>query len=126
MAIKGFQTLMAEANTVIPSITSDDAKALHENGEAVFVDVREQHEIQQARIPGSTAAPRGFLEFVADPAAPNHNPALSSGKQLVVYCASGGRSLLAAMTLRAMGYEDVVNLAGGIQGWAQGGGPLEQ
>ncbi len=117
---------MAEANAVIPAISQDEARALHDSGEAVFVDVREQNEIQQARIPGSAAAPRGFLEFIADPGAPNHNPALSSGKKLVIYCGSGGRSLFAAKTLHDMGYEDLANLTGGIQGWSQGGGPIEQ
>ena len=76
-------------------------------------------------IAGAVAAPRGFLEFIADPTSPMHNPALSSGKRLVVYCASGGRSALATKTLQDMGYAEVANLTGGYQAWTGTGGPTE-
>ena len=57
---------------------------------AVFVDVRERAEHDAGAIAGAVAAPRGFLEFIADPTSPMHNAALSSGKRLVIYCASAG------------------------------------
>ena len=96
-----------------------------DGGDAVFVDVRERAEHSAGAIAGAVAAPRGFLEFIADPASPMHNPALSAGKRLVIYCASGGRSALATKTLQDMGYSQVANLTGGFQAWIEASGPTE-
>ena len=117
--------LIGEALAEVASISVDDALALVDGGDAVFVDVRERAEHAAGAIAGAVAAPRGFLEFVADPASPMHNPALSSGKRLIVYCASGGRSALATKTLQDMGYAEVANLTGGFQAWSEAGGPTE-
>lgn len=125
MVSKDLQDIMAEANAALGQVTPGDAAALLENGDSVFVDVRESQEWAQGRIPGAIHAPRGFLEFIAHPQSPNHNPAFSSGKQFVIYCGSGGRSALAGKTLKDMGFERVTNLMGGIQGWMQNGGSLE-
>lgn len=125
MISKDLQAIMAEANAALDQVTPGDAVALLDDDATVFVDVRESQEWAQGRIPGAIHAPRGFLEFIAHPQGPNHNPAFSSGKQLVVYCGSGGRSALAGKTLKDMGFERVTNLMGGIQGWMQSGGPLE-
>ena len=54
-----------------------------------------------------------------------HNPAFTSGKRLILYCGSGTRSALACKTLHDMGFSNLVNLAGGVQGWLQAGGALE-
>ncbi|MCY4406485.1 MAG: rhodanese-like domain-containing protein [Rhodospirillaceae bacterium] len=115
--------LIGEALAEIASISVDEALALVDGGDAVFVDVRERAEHDAGAIAGAVAAPRGFLEFVADPTSPMHNAALSSGKRLVIYCASGGRSALAAKTLQDMGYSEVANLTGGFQAWTEAGGP---
>ena len=115
--------LIGEALAEISSISVDEALALVDGGDAVFVDVRERAEHDAGAIAGAVAAPRGFLEFVADPTSPMHNAALSSGKRLVIYCASGGRSALAAKTLQDMGYSGVANLTGGFQAWTEAGGP---
>ena len=117
--------LIGEALAEVGSISVDEALALVGGEDALFVDVRERAEQSAGAITGAVAAPRGFLEFVADPASPMHNPALSSGKRLIVYCASGGRSALAAKTLQDMGYADVANLTGGFQAWSEAGGPTE-
>ena len=66
-----------------------------------------------------------FLEFFADPESPMHNEAFSSGKKLVVFCGSGGRSALASKTLKDMGFHNVVHIAGGFTAWLQVGGPTE-
>ena len=124
MVTKGFKDLMAEANAVIDQVSVHDAQALHGAEDVVFVDVREQQEWANGHIPGAVHAPRGFLEFVADPAGPMHNPALASGGRLVIYCASGGRSALAAKTLQDMGLTNVANMVGGFQAWNQAGGPI--
>ena len=83
----------------------------------MFVDVREPEEWQHGHIDGSVAAPRGLLEFFADPASPRHNQALDPGRRVIVVCASGARASLAALTLKTMGYQDVAILDGGLKGW---------
>ncbi len=117
--------LIGEALAEVASISVDEALVLVDGEDAVFVDVRERAEHDAGAIAGAVAAPRGFLEFIADPATPMHNAALSSGKRLVIYCASGGRSALAAKTLQDMGYSEVANLTGGFQAWTGAGGPTE-
>ena len=125
MITRGFAQLLAEASAVIESVSPQEAQELHRQGEVVFVDVRETHERAQGFIPGSIHASRGFLEMIADPASPAHQPAFSSGQTLVLYCAAGGRSALAAKTLKDMGHGKVVNMTGGFQGWVQTAGPVE-
>ena len=125
MSGKGFKALMAEANAVIDVVSAQEAKWLTGQDDVVFVDVRESEERARGFIPGSVHVPRGFLEFIADPDGPMHNPALTSDKRLVVYCASGGRSTLAAKTFKDMGFAKVTNLVGGLQAWVQSGGGLE-
>lgn len=126
MVAKGFRQLLAEAAAVVEGVSVAEALELVGRGDVVFVDVRESHEHAQARIPGSVHAPRGFLEFIADPEGPAHNPALSSGKRLILYCGSGTRSALAGRTLAEMGLTDLANLEGGFQAWIQAGGPCER
>lgn len=126
MLKKGFKALLAEANAAIETVSAADGRRIHDEGTAVFVDVREGAEHAQGHVPGAVHAPRGFLEFIADPEGAMHNPALASGKRLVLYCASGGRSALAAKTLRDMGVPNVSHMAGGFGAWVQAGGPVER
>jgi rhodanese-related sulfurtransferase len=122
MAAQGFKGMIARANAVIDTITVHDALAMVSDDEAVFVDVREAGERAQGAIPGSIHAPRGFLEFIADPQGPIHKPELASGKRIVVFCASGGRSALASKTLVNMELKNVANMAGGIAALTEAGG----
>jgi rhodanese-related sulfurtransferase len=124
MLTKGFKDLLAEANAVVDVIAVHDAVELQGGGEVVFVDVREPEERAKGTIPDSVHAPRGFIEFIADPAGPMHNPAFASGKKLVLFCGTGARSAMAAKTLMEMGFGNVVNMAGGIQAWARAGGAV--
>ncbi|SLN54874.1 rhodanese-like domain-containing protein [Oceanibacterium hippocampi] len=126
MIKRGFKALIAEANASIETISVQDALALHGRPDVAFVDVREQIERQSGgTIAGAVSAPRGFLEFIADPEGPMHRPELSSGKRLVLFCASGGRSTLAVKTLTDMGIDNVCHIAGGFAAWRQAGGPTE-
>jgi rhodanese-related sulfurtransferase len=93
--------------------------------DVVFLDVREAEERVRGYIPNSVHAPRGFLEFMADPESPMHRPGIVTDKTLVIYCASGGRSALAAKTLQDMGYPKVCSLVGGLAAWKEAGGPVE-
>jgi len=125
MVTKGFKDMLAEANSEVDAMSIEDAMGLVGNDEVVFVDVRETQENQAGAIPGSVHVPRGLLEFIADPEAPIHKPELASGKKLILYCATGGRSALSAQTLRRMGLDNVVNLTGGITAWKQAGGAVD-
>lgn len=124
MVKRGFKQMLAEANAHIASISIVDAVPLVGDAGTVFVDVRETGELQQTgMIEGAIHAPRGFLEFIADPEGPMHNPAFARARKLVIYCASGGRSTLATKTLQEMGYANAVNLTGGYAAWRQVNGP---
>jgi rhodanese-related sulfurtransferase len=122
MSAQGFKDMIARANAVIDTISVHDALTMVSDDDAVFVDVREAGERAQGTIPGSIHAPRGFLEFIADPQGPMHKPELASGKRIVVFCASGGRSALASKTLVNVGLKNVANMAGGIAAWKEAGG----
>jgi rhodanese-related sulfurtransferase len=126
MLKRGAKQLLAEANARVTAIGAQEALALAGDPNIVFVDVRETVERQKTGgIKGSVHAPRGFLEFHADPESPSHIPALSSGKRLVLYCGAGSRSALAAKTLGEMGVPNVIHLAGGFAAWKEANGPIE-
>ena len=113
MLKKGFKQMVAEANVAVECLSPGDANALLGRDDVVFLDVREpgeQHE--NGQIQGSVLAPRGLLEFQADPDSPHHNKGIDGSKKLVIYCATGGRSALAAKTLADMGFADVCHVAG--------------
>jgi rhodanese-related sulfurtransferase len=125
--VKRAAEMVAEANAAVGTLTVEEAKPLVGKDDVVFVDVREGAELAaQGKIPGAVHAARGHLEVYADPSAPFHKPELGSGKRLVVYCGSGGRSALAARTLKDMGIGNVVNMVGGFTAWQQQGGKIER
>ncbi|MDJ0948013.1 MAG: rhodanese-like domain-containing protein [Alphaproteobacteria bacterium] len=126
MISKGFKQFLAEANAVIETISVVEAKEMFGREDVVFVDVREGEEWSRGRIAGAAHAPRGFLEFLADPESPMHNAALDPDKRLVLYCATGGRSTLATRTLREMGFERACHIAGGFNAWLEADGPIER
>lgn len=91
----------------------------------VLVDLREHSEREQGgAIPDAVHIPRGLLEFCADPTLPAHRAELDPDKRIVLYCAVGGRSALAAAALRDMGFQDVAHLDGGFERWRQAGRPI--
>ena len=114
-----YQDLLAEARERVPEIQVAELAELRERGEApLVIDVREQQEWDEGHIPGAVHVPRGFLESrIGGVASPE--------QEIVLACAGGSRSLLAAATLQDMGYTAVTNLAGGFTRWKQGGFPIE-
>jgi rhodanese-related sulfurtransferase len=119
--------LLAEANQTIRTISVEEALPLVDDPGVVFVDIRDKLEVERSgMIKGAVHAPRGHLEFHADPESPMHVPALSRGKRIVLYCASGGRSTLAAKTLADMGLENVSHVGGGFGAWSKAGGPVQR
>ena len=111
--------LVAEAKQRIREVTPDEVRAMRARGEDhVLLDVREPDEVAMGRVPGAMAIARGVLESAVEARVPR-------GRPVVVYCASGNRSALAADTLRQMGYAEVASMRGGIRGWSDAGGEIE-
>ena len=76
-------------------------------------------------IAGAVQAPRGLLEFAADPTSPRHKPELDPARRVIVYCRMGADSPVpAGLTLKTLGYQDVANLDGGITAWKEAGLPI--
>jgi rhodanese-related sulfurtransferase len=92
-----------------------------ETGEPVLVDLREPEECQTGAIPGAIHAPRGMLEFYADPTSAYHRPEFDPERRTILYCASGGRSALATEALQALGYTRIAHLDGGLKAWREAG-----
>jgi rhodanese-related sulfurtransferase len=124
--MKSAKDLVAEASTRVKAVRAEEAVSLVDDKGTVFIDLRDSAELQrEGRIPGAVHVNRGMLEFAIDPTLPYHNPVFSSGKKLILYCASGGRSALAADTAQGMGLSQVSHLDGGFLGWKEARGPVE-
>lgn len=118
--------MVAEARSRVPTVTPDEAAAEIAGGEVLVVDVRELVERHEGGgLPGSISAPRGTLEFLADPASPHHDAEFRTDRRTIVYCVAGGRSALATASLLDLGFTDVALLEGGMTAWMDSGRPLE-
>lgn len=116
--MKSGTDLVNEAKARIREVKPRDALALHASGGVAFLDVRELQEVNLGKIPGAVHISRGQLESKVE-------SALTRDARVIVYCASGNRSALAADTLSQMGYKNVSSLAGGFRGWAEAGGDID-
>lgn len=112
---------MAQIESVSPKDAFDEMTTDH----VVFLDVREPVEWEH-HIAGAVQVPRGLLEFAADPASPRHKPELDPTRRVIVYCRSGVRASLAALTLKTLGYEHAANLEGGFSAWKEAGLPTDE
>lgn len=118
--------LVADAKSQVENLDPDAVEKELQNGDAVIVDIRDAPELDEhGRIPGAVHVSRGMLEFRADVTSPYHNDQLDPSKRVILHCASGGRSALAAKTLQEMGYRDVAHLDGGFNAWKESGKPVE-
>jgi adenylyltransferase/sulfurtransferase len=116
---KTYQQLMTEARQQVPEVSADEVKArLADGKKPVLLDVREREEFRQGYIPDAVSIPRGFLEIRVEEAVPDKST------PVVAYCASGTRSLLAGRILKELGYENVVSMRGGFNGWKNQGLPI--
>ncbi len=120
------QDMVRSALAEIETITVGEARELLGRDDVVFVDVRETVEYEQGTIPHAVHVPRGMLEWYADPTLPIHKAELRSGKRLVLFCAAGGRSALAARTLKEMGIDNLCHMAGGFAAWKEAGLPVRR
>src|SRR5262245_26080162 len=105
---------------------ADLKRELAERDDVLLVDIRElQETVDLGTIPNAVHAPRGMLEFWADPASRYYRDYFKPEKRIVLFCAGGGRSALAAKALVDMGFPDVAHLEPGFNGWAKAGEPVE-
>lgn len=127
MTTKTSAHLIAEAKGRIENLSATAVAAELETGDVLLVDLREADEWRQhGGISGSIHAPRGMLEFYADPTSAYHAPEFDPGRRTILYCASGGRSALAAETLQLLGYDRVAHLDGGLKAWRNAGLTVEE
>jgi rhodanese-related sulfurtransferase len=125
MIVRSVTDMVKEAKKEIENLTPEQVKDELLNDNVVLIDIRESEElVQNGKIPGSSHAPRGMLEFYADSSLPYHKPEFDKNKRIILHCASGGRSALAAKTLKEMGYENVAHMDGGIKAWKEAGMPV--
>lgn len=123
--MKSAKDYLDEANAIVPRISAQEAIAKHNDGGAVFVDVRDSASIANTgTIAGAYRIARGMMEFIADPATDFHNAALQKDAEIYLVCGAGGQAALAGKTLKDMGFERVTNI-GGIGDWKEAGGPTE-
>ncbi len=122
----GVMQMITEARSRVGSVSPAEAADRLTAGTAVLVDVRHTSEWDQGHIDGSVPAPRGVLEFFADPASPKHAAALDPQRPMIVVCHSGARAALAAATLQDMGFADVSILEGGLAAWLAAGLPVTE
>lgn len=117
---------LEQAKKVVPEVSPQEAKEELDAGTpAVLLDVREAHEWRRGYIDGALRIALDEVPDKADPAMTGHEPLLTGNKdgRIIVYCATGVRSMLGGLTLHQLGYSNVVSLAGGIQGWKMAGNP---
>lgn len=112
MPLPEYTQLVNEAKAQVNEIEPADLKKIQESGEDfTVIDVREPDEQAAGMIPGATPIPRGMLEHDIDKVTTDKN------RTLVIYCGGGGRSALAALNLKKMGFQNALSLAGGYKGW---------
>ena len=122
MTIRSAKDLVSQAAADVKSMNAGEAAKLVGAADTVFVDVREANELEKTgTVEGAVNVPRGVLEFQADPSSPSHKAELDPAKRIVLFCASGGRSTLAAGSLQAMGFENVVSVEGGFPALKEAG-----
>jgi rhodanese-related sulfurtransferase len=124
---KTAKSMVDDAMQVITTYSVEEARELHGRDDVQFIDIRDVRELErEGVIPGAFHAPRGLLEFWADPESPYHKPVFAGGKHLVLFCAAGWRSALATQTLQEMGMDKVAHIDGGYSAWKEAGAPVAE
>ncbi len=123
---KSIMDVVAEAKTMVPSISPEELKSILGQDKVLVVDVRDAPELTDTgQVQGALNVSRGMLEFRADETTPYHDKSFTKDKTIVLYCASGGRSALGGKALMELGYRDVRNL-GAFKDWVEAGGAIEK
>ena len=123
MTIKSAQSLVADALSEVKTISPSEALELSKENKCNLIDIRDAVELQNlGRIENSFHISRGLLEFSIHPdSAYVQNKNLDLNKELVLFCAAGGRSALAAKTLKEMGFKNVSHVEGGFGNMSNSG-----
>jgi rhodanese-related sulfurtransferase len=120
MAHKTGQDLIDEAKAQIEEVTPEQVREMQSRNErVVYLDVREPNEWNLGRLPHAVHLPRGNLESKVE-------GMIDRAQRVVIYCARGNRSALAAVTMKQMGYDNVASMSRGFLGWAEIGGEIEE
>ena len=116
MNIKSSKTLVTEALGEIKTISPDEALSMMNADKCNLIDIRDIRELERdGRVESSNHIPRGMLEFWLDPDSPYFKDGkLDMNKEMVLFCAGGMRSALAAKTLKDMGFKKVSHIDGGF------------
>ena len=116
MTIKSSNTLVAEALKEVKTIDTDEAYKMFQEDKCNLIDIRDVRELEnQGRVENSHHIPRGMLEFWLDPESSYFKQGkLDLNKEMVLFCAGGLRSALAAKSLKDMGFEKVSHIDGGF------------
>ena len=117
---KTYKQIMDEARKLVPEVSVDDVQGRIAKPGATLLDVREKDEFRDGHLDGAVSLPRGFLEMRVEDTVPDKST------PIIAYCAGGTRSLIAARTLKEMGYTDVVSMTGGFTAWKNAGKPFTQ
>ena len=125
--IKPAMSLVAEAEALIETVSTEQVLELLEEQQTRLVDIRDVRELyREGKIPGAMHAPRGMLEFWVDPQSPYHKPEFATGQKFILYCGGGWRSALATRTLQEMGLSPIAHMGGGFSAWKEAGYPIEE
>ena len=116
MTIKSSQTLVSEALKEIKTISTDEAHEMSSNYQCNLIDIRDIRELEkEGRVENANHIPRGMLEFWLDPDSIYFKKGkLDLNKEMVLFCAGGLRSALAAKSLKDMGFKKVSHIDGGF------------
>jgi rhodanese-related sulfurtransferase len=118
--------MMDEADAAVPRITPAQARDMIAQGNTLVIDVRDAPEVEKSgKVAGAVNVSRGMLEFRADSESPYHDKNFAKDKNVIVYCASGGRSALSGKVLKDFGDERVYNL-GSFKDWTEAGGSVDK
>ena len=125
MQTKSLEELLIEANDLVKRLSYDESVDLISNTQTVIIDVREESEVYNlGLIKNAVHIPRGLIEFKLSPNSPNNPVLINDDTNILVYCAGGYRSALAAKSLIDLGFKNVYNL-GGFQEWVESGGDIQ-
>ena len=125
MQTKTLEVLLIEANELVKRLSYDESVDLINNTQTVIIDVREESEVYNLGvIKNAIHIPRGLIEFKLSPNSPNNPVLIKDDTNILVYCAGGYRSALAAKSLLDLGFKNVYNL-GGFQEWVESGGEIQ-
>lgn len=125
MQNKSLEILLQEANNEIDRLSFEESLSIIKNNHTLIIDVREESEVNNLGIiKDAVHIPRGLLEFTLIPNSPKNPIIISDDTYILVYCAGGYRSALAAKTLKDLGFKNVFNL-GGYKEWVENGGDVQ-